>query len=542
MLLTFILSLAVLQAAARQADQDPARTGEVRGRITEKETGQPLSRAIVRLHRVDGSERLTTRTNEAGFYRFVGLAPGEYRDGIVEAGEFRATHVYGVLGDASRPGRPILLEAGEVREMNVALPRAHAISVRVVDEWGDPLSGLRLTAYSADDGRTAAAPMNHTTDDHGRLRVFGLPSGRYIVCAEAHFVGSSSSRRREGYLRTCHPSASHDAEAQPVRLAGADAGEIEIRMRRGRTFTISGRVVDASGAPAASPLVSLARFEPNGSSSTTVSVDGESRFTISNVHPGEYAIEASLGGSERPEQRRPLEESFLPIRVDRADVEDLLVSMHRAVEVSGRITLEDPTAAFPGPSDSVLSMWSRLADDQLAGMGSVRAGFVRADRVFTLAGVFGRRTLELMNVPRGWYVKSIRYRGREIVDTPVEFKESSDPSLLEVVLSNRGAVVTGRAIDEAGNPVARARVVLLRDDGGRAGVQMPIDVMASAAGEFRLGPVRRGDYLIVALARSAPWVGPRQRDRLARLAAAAERITLGELDERAIDLRVMNER
>jgi hypothetical protein len=31
-------------------------------------------------------------------------------------------------------------------------------------------------------------------------------------------------------------------------------------------------------------------------------------------------------------------------------------------------------------------------------------------------------------------------------------------------------------------------------------------------------------------------------DRVARLAAAAERITLGDLDERALDLRVVSER
>jgi len=57
-------------------------------------------------------------------------------------------------------------------------------------------------------------------------------------------------------------------------------------------------------------------------------------------------------------------------------------------------------------------------------------------------------------VPRGWSVKSIRYDGKEIVDEPTEFNDNSDPSALEVVLSNRGAVVTGRVVDDSGNAVA----------------------------------------------------------------------------------------
>lgn len=66
--------------------------------------------------------------------------------------------------------------------------------------------------------------------------------------------------------------------------------------------------------------------------------------------------------------------------------------------------------------------------------------------------VYGRRTLELVNVPRGWYVKSIRYAGNEIIDGPTTFKDSEEPAI-EVLLSNRGAVVTGRVTDDRGNPV-----------------------------------------------------------------------------------------
>ena len=58
-------------------------------------------------------------------------------------------------------------------------------------------------------------------------------------------------------------------------------------------------------------------------------------------------------------------------------------------------------------------------------------------------------------------MKSIRYRGKDVIDTPTDFGASSDPAELEIIMSNRGAVLTGRVTDDAGNPVRGARVLVL---------------------------------------------------------------------------------
>lgn len=50
----------------------------------------------------------------------------------------------------------------------------------------------------------------------------------------------------------------------------------------------------------------------------------------------------------------------------------------------------------------------RRADDRLPGSDSHRSALWN-DRIFTLSGIFGRRTLQIVNVSRGWYVKSIRW-------------------------------------------------------------------------------------------------------------------------------------
>ena len=57
-----------------------------------------------------------------------------------------------------------------------------------------------------------------------------------------------------------------------------------------------------------------------------------------------------------------------------------------------------------------------------------------------------------------------------------------------------------------------------------------------------MGPVRGGDYFIVALPANTRPIQPGESRRLQRLAAAAERVTLGDLDERTIDVRLVVER
>jgi protocatechuate 3,4-dioxygenase beta subunit len=395
------------------------------------------------------------------------------------------------------------------------------------------------------DGRggVAFSSWNRTTDDHGRLRLFGLDRGSYILCVEVDALRSTQTpnpgSRRERLIATCYPSTD-ESQAEAVSLEDVDAGEVEIRMRLGRTFTVSGRVVDASGAPAPHAMVGLARFTANSSSGTSLPVDAEGSFTLAGVQPGEYAIEATVGGPDRPEHRQPLEAAFLPIRVD-ADLEGLVVSMTRGVDVSGRVTLEDSATELPRPPGSGVMFIARLADDRLPGTGSSRHARMRDDRTFTLEGMFGTRVLAVENVPRGWHVKSIRYGAKEIADEPVEFKGGPDAPIVEIVLSNRGAVVTGRVLDDGGNPARGARVVVLWA-GARAGARPVAETRVSSTGVFRAGPVRGGDYLVVALPASAPPFQLAEWDRLARLAAVAERVTLGELDERVLDLRVVTER
>jgi Carboxypeptidase regulatory-like domain len=534
------LVLAGSQDPASTAQAPPPATSEVRGRVTDKESGRPLARAVVWLARMDGTNGQTAMTDADGRFVFAGLTAGTYA-GFADDGAHRAAHVTGSLLSADGL-RTIVLKAGEsLKDVDVPLVRALAITVRVVDEWGEPLSGLGITVKSATTGAQVHAWSPRTTDDRGRLRLFKLPPGRYIVCGEGGessfvFAGPASSRDR--LMRTCFPSVPDESQAERVLLESSDVDGLEIVMRRGRTYSISGVVLDASGAPAADVHVGFSHHIAGGGSTTQIAAGPDGRFVVGNIPPGDYAIEASVGGPERPAQRRDLQVAYQPVHVGSSDVEGLVVTMAKAVDVAGRFVLEDAETRLPRPDGGGLMVLARLMGDDTPGDGGTRIATADPDRVFRLTAMFGRRTFDFANVPRGWYVKSLRYAGKEIIDTATELKAGSDPSALEVVLSTRGAVVTGRVLDDAGNPVPGARVLVIEADPARRSTFLQTAATASTTGTFRTGPRRAGDYLVVAVGRDVEPPRPYDRDRMAALLEGAERITLAADEERALDVRI----
>lgn len=508
-------------------------TAAIHGRVVDKDTGAPLPRAVVRMNpSAGGRDMVAAVADDRGQFRFDGLEPGSY-SGMVMARQ----HAMGGL--FSTDGGPIVVAKDEVREVVVQMRRSYAIGVRVIDESGDPLSGVYVSAAIADSGQRMGSFMLQSTDDLGRLRIFDLAPGRYIVCAESG--GQSSSRRdsNERLLRTCYAPAA-GAAPEAVRIVRADVDGIEIRMRRGRTASISGVVVDASGTPAPAASVSLDKFEVFGSSGGSMTVDAQGRFHTEGVEAGSYALEAHIGGSDQPELRRAHEAGFLELAVGDTDLSDLVVPMTRTVDVPGRVSLEDPSLTLPPITGGGLLIEARLATS-LPGSGGVEHAMVKPDRTFTLRNMFGSRELEFLNTPAGWYVKALRYGDRDVIDSAVQFRDGADAPPLDVVLSNRGAVLSANVTGDSGAPAARAMVYLLRAaTSGR--VTVARTARASPAGVVRFGPVRGGDYTVVALPATASPVDSRMVDRVRRLMAAGEAVTLTELDERSVQVRVVTER
>lgn len=546
-----VLALLVLQTLPPAASPSPAATGTavVRGQVTEKDTGRPLPRSLVSLRFVQSGPRQVRQhlTDPEGRFEFTNV-PAAAMEVSAAPGENRATHIPQVFQPTTGKNPAFKLAEGEVRaDVNIALPRALAIAGRVVDEEGAPLSRIDVTTKIVPGDRVPPSlgysHRTDSTDDRGAFRIFGLAPGRYIVCgasnpypASVKFVGPSAPER---FVLSCHPSAVSDSDAQIVALDSADVEGIEIRMRRSAAYSISGTIVDATGTPVDRVGLSLVRFVPGGTH-TSGGSPADGRFTFSGLTSGDYAVRASAGGSEPPDGRE-VQRGFVPVRLDAANVDGVVVTLKPPATVQGRMTFEDaPPALRAGTRLAVTpqhdNQSSRLGSESIGGPAPVADDFT-----FTLKGLFGPQRLAIDNLPPPWVVKSMRYRGEEIADVPTEFV--TDPRhQIEIVLTSRVAIVSGTVTDDTGNTAADARIVLLP----AAVARWPSDLYQypfatpGRGGRFTLRGVRPGEYLIVA-------VNAKQYDALRSQGASAdalvkhaERVTLVENDRLTMTLRLVS--
>jgi protocatechuate 3,4-dioxygenase beta subunit len=504
-----------------------AETGTMHGIVVDKQSGRPLAHATVHLG-YRGSTPLPnaeTVTDDDGVFTIVGLPPGQY-GGLATANG----HVPESLSDRSN-ARDFTVRRGEVLQVTAALQRAYGINLRLVDPFDAPVSTVGVEVRSADGWIVARTSFANSSDDTGHVRVSGLGPGRYIVCAEPREYSASGPpskrQKRDRLLRTCYPSTAMEAEAQPVIVGNADIDDLELRLVRGRPLSISGTIVDATGAPAPRAAVGLTKYATNGSGSVGFQVRADGQFEISNVEPGAYSIEATLDRQS----------AFVQVFVDGDDVDQLVVAMRRTTNVSGRVAIDDPSTALPNAfGRAPLQVSARLAEDRLPNAGSSRHATANSDGTFVLEDMFGTRRIEVQNPPPGWFVKSMQYGAADALDHPIEIKRADDH--LEIVLSNHGATITGTVADVIDKRAVRARVLLFRLPVSDKDVLRIAGNLLSATGNYTFSPIRDGDYSIVALPADTPIPGPAESDRLAALAALGERVTVTDLDQRTVELRV----
>jgi Carboxypeptidase regulatory-like domain len=551
-LAVFALAQAGSQAAPPPRDPVPRTvatpftgSGVIRGRVTDRVGGQPLGRVTVRLASLRSgpsplASPISTRTDADGRYEFTRLAPGSYVVSF-EPEEFTATHLRSSFG-ATRPAdpmtggprpKPVELKTGETFEADAALWRALAIEGRVLNDFGQPMANIQVAVGAWDLGPRM---MNsRATDDRGHFRVFGLAPGAYRVCAMPRLGmemrGDAAEPERP--LRTCYPASLGDDGAQPVTLGESDLIGVDIRIQRGRVFTVAGIALDSAGAPLVGGSVNLVRLENNGSSSSGIEYNN-GHFVSRGLPPGDYAIRAEVGSPFNPQDKREREVGYVPFRIDNADVEGLVVQTGKAGRVTGRVIFED---GAPANLSSPMRITVRPDSGPSMMMGPPPNVTVNPDLTFALEGLFGPLSLQVMGLPRSWIVKAIRYKGEDIFARLVDFRGPRNE--VEVVLSSRAAVLSGTVDLPASDGPPDVMILMFPADpalrrplGGTMFTTAPKD------GKFEFPPTRGGDYIVVAasseIVRRVMSSGP--TPQLERLVKAGERITLAEGERKGVGL------
>jgi hypothetical protein len=301
----------------------PLSAQQIRGRVVESESREPLSAATVSLLDGDMAVRGTAQTDSAGNFLFDDLAPGLYLVQAEAGGRFSS--ISPPIDPASYGDSVLVVVPSIIYELAgscgfVSGTETVLAGIVRADGTGVPLPGSRVTVHWEEGAPESTA----TTDAAGRYRFCGVPANRLVQLQVSAFgrTRSVALMLPDATLSRADLSLDLEIGASSLRIVGTRP--LETDSDRGQ---VSGRVLDIDGErPLADVLIRV-----EGANTTALSaVDGS---FILNVKEGDVVLEVehlSFG----------IHRELVPVRRGLAlDVEVLLAARPvalDALQVEGR--------------------------------------------------------------------------------------------------------------------------------------------------------------------------------------------------------------
>ncbi|MEE2890315.1 MAG: carboxypeptidase regulatory-like domain-containing protein, partial [Planctomycetota bacterium] len=236
---------------------------EFRGFVVDAETGDPISRARVRITLSNSRSRGDSdRTGEEGYFRIQDLRTGEYDISATAEGYISARFSAPIPG--RNPDETVVIE----------LEPGARIIVDVVDLSGVSVEGASLRAYRLEEGAEAdgnssqrtgrsRADDSATTNQNGRGTLVGLTDGFYRVSID-----------HSEYI-----------PAESVAVVKRIEGSARVRVVLERGATIRGDVRSLSG-----DLLSNGRVYARGPVTKRSNVDDSGQYLIQGLPAGSYEV------------------------------------------------------------------------------------------------------------------------------------------------------------------------------------------------------------------------------------------------------------
>ena len=516
-----------------QQPQPAKEPSGIEGSVMNASTGEPLKRATVILMPLqpgpNANTPYSTMSDANGRFAMSGITPGSYRLMVERTGFVRSDQ--GSRG-SGRQAPAITLVSGEtLKEISIRMQPHAVIAGRVLDEEGEPLSGVQVQALSQRymQGRRQLMPMQMSmTNDLGEYRIFGLPAGKYFVNAIYRSSGMSSMAvdrtsngaavPDESYPATYYPGALDASAAVPLQVvAGQPITSIDFNLRRVRTVRVKGKV-RGPVQNGRSMVMLMQQNDPMGMSSrngsSTQGSDGS--FEIRGVTPGAYYVIAQQHEANAQYTGR------LPINVGNSNVENLEVVVGPGATISGRIRIDGGDAQIK-PTLAVVNLQPR----EFGPFGGGGSGIVGADSTFSITNVTpGSYRINVGS--RGgqqFYVKSVHAGDQELPERELTIADGT-AQVLTVVLGTATGQVSGQVLADSGVATQGATVVLVPSTAARQADQ-PRIATADQNGKFSLPSVPPGDYTVYAWddVEMGAWADP---EFLARFENKGKKITLKE--------------
>ncbi len=356
------------------------------------------------------------------------------------------------------PALAIPAGKGAVDLGTVMLAPGATVRGLVVDAQGNPVEGAEVRAKAA----KRELIQIFASRDSGPADAVSAADGSFALEDRSPGEALDLTVSHPGYGPASTPGVAVPREA-PVRVVLQ------------ATSRVSGRAVDPDGKPVAGAGIYLSELEaqsvegdsflsPSGRSHRGVT-DDEGGFVLDDVSPGPISLRGEAPG------RQPAKLESLEVKAGQ-DLAGLEVVLPPAAAVEGKVLSPD---GQPVP-DATVSV-AQPAQNDLPSFSSLRAA-TDGDGWYRLDGISpGKQTLEAR-------AEGYRRAVREIEAPP-------RTTTLDFELE-RGLEVSGRVVDDGGNPVPGAQILL---SAGRFSVDAP-RALSEADGSFRLSGLQDGTYML----------------------------------------------
>ena len=433
----------------------------------------------------------TTVTDAGGNFTIKDVEPGKYTLTAQRTGY--VTTQYGARGPG-RSGTTLTLDPGKrVKDLVWRLTPHGVISGRVVDENDDPAISIQVQAthYSYQMGKKELTSAGGaTTNDLGEFRLYGLAPGRYYLTvspADENFEAledKSAAPAAEHYVTTYYPGTKDPAAAAPLEVGpGAQVRGINIAVARARTYYVRGRVVGQGDA--------YVDFLPRDQLRTNWwlsqhPTDQKGNFEIRDVMPGEYIASADSWEDQR------IYSASMQVTVSDSNVENVVLALAPGAEISGRIVVEGNAAVNLDGVTIYLSPRDQRPRFYGGGSGGVHDG------AFTLTNVGAEAyTVNVMQLPDGFWVRSIRMGDEEVKHTGIDLTRSPAAPITITIAPNAGQI-HGAVVNDKQQPAPGATVVLVPEPELRDRIEAFGRSVSDQNGRFSLKNLSPGEYKLFA--------------------------------------------
>lgn len=333
LLATLLLSAPSVVAQTNSNTPAPPRFGVIKGKVV-NEAGQPLANASVTVSRFDSvrSDQSILSDSE-GKFELTGLEQSAYRLSARLA-------AYTPLLQAS-DAEDTKYRAGDT--VTLVLVKGGVITGTVTNPAGEPVVGIRVRARMKSGAERLPwpyrfQPNERFTDDRGVYRIYGLPTGTYIVSAGGTGEQSWRADPFEAHAPTYAPASTRDTADEISVRAGEETRDVDIRFRNEPGRSISGRAIAPGGSESGGFGIRLSSVKDNGGPALmTGQQPGHKGFMFQGLADGEYEIIAfSANASEEFMWSEPKR-----IKVNGADVTGVELTTLPLSAVSGKVVLKE---------------------------------------------------------------------------------------------------------------------------------------------------------------------------------------------------------